>query len=116
MGTYLAAGDDDHPAVEVCALVLYGYPLHPAGRPERLRAQHLLTIRMPMLFFTGSRDALALPELVDRWIRPLATADLEIIDDADHSFRVPKRSGWTESSLRDWMVGRTHEWIGGVCG
>lgn len=114
MGTYLAADADD--PVDVCGVVLYAYPLHPAGRPERLRADHLPHVRAPMLFFSGTRDALALPELVERWIRPLPGATLELIEEADHSFRVPKRTGLTAESLLERIVERTHEWVTEVCG
>ena len=109
MASYLAAEG------ETCAgLVLYGYPLHPPGRPEKLRADHLSGIRVPMLFITGSRDSLATPELFDRWIRPLQTATTEVVQDADHSFRIPKRTGWTTESLLDWMTERTSNWIGQI--
>lgn len=107
MASYLAAD-----GVAVKGLVLYAYPLHPAGQPESLRADHLSAVAAPMLFFVGSRDALALPRLVDRWIRPLPTTTVEIIEGADHSLRVPKRTGWTEDSLYAWMIERTSGWIG----
>ena len=109
MASYLAAGG------EPCAgLVFYAYPLHPAGKPDRLRADHLPQVRAPMLFFTGSRDALALPHLVDRWIVPLAQATVEIIPDADHGFRVPKRTGRTHREVIEWAVARTSEWMAGL--
>jgi len=111
MATYLAAGDADTEAVDIGGVVLFAYPLHPAGRHESLRADHLPNVEAPMLFFTGTRDALADPALVERWIRPLANTQLELIEEADHSLRVPKRSGWTENSLTEWMVERTHQWI-----
>ena len=107
MATYLAAEGQS-----CVGLVLYGYPLHPPGRPERLRKDHLADIRVPMLFFSGDRDSLATPGLFDRWIRPLPLVTSEIIHQADHSFRIPKRSGWTTESLLEWMAGRTSEWVG----
>ena len=106
MASYLAA------AGEGCAgLVFYGYPLHPAGKPDRIRADHLPEVLVPMLFLTGSRDALALPDLVDRWLAPLERATIEIIPHADHVFRVPKRSGRTQEQVIEWMVERTSEWM-----
>ncbi|MDE0168619.1 MAG: dienelactone hydrolase family protein [bacterium] len=106
MASYLAA------AGEPCSgLVLYAYPLHPAGKPDRLRADHLPVVGVPMLFFTGSRDALALPHLVDRWLAPLDRATIEIIPDADHSFRVPKRSGRSFEQVMECMVARTSDWM-----
>ena len=109
MATYLAAEG------EPCrGVVLYAYPLHPAGRPEKLRKDHLGDIKVPMLFFTGDRDSLARPDLFDRWIRPLEGATIEIIADADHGFRVPKRTGRTNEEVIDWIVDRTASWIEGL--
>ncbi len=82
MGSYLAADGDP-----VRALVLYAYPLHPPGRPDRLRSEHLSRICVPMLFFRGSRDAFATPEMFDREVRPLGTATVFDLDGLDHSFR-----------------------------
>ena len=109
MASYLAA------AGEPCAgLVLYAYPLHPAGRPDRPRADHLPEVRAPMLFFTGSRDSMALPEMVDRWLRPLERAEIEIVPGADHGFRTPIRLGRTREEVIDWMTDRTSEWTAGL--
>lgn len=109
MASYLAA------AGEPCAgLVFYAYPLHPAGRPGSPRADHLPEVRAPMLFFTGSRDSMALPEMVDRWLRPLERAVIEIVPGADHGFRAPKRGGRTRGELIDWMTDRTSEWTAGL--
>jgi uncharacterized protein len=47
------------PLAGVRGLAFLGFPLHPAGRPSRERAQHLLGIDIPMLFLQGTRDALA---------------------------------------------------------
>ena len=82
MGSYLAADGDP-----VRALVLYAYPLHPLRRPDRLRSEHLSRITVPMLFFRGSRDALATPELFDREVRPLRSATVVDLEGLDHSFR-----------------------------
>lgn len=38
-------------------LALVSYPLHPPGRPERLRTAHLADLRVPCLFVSGTRDA-----------------------------------------------------------
>lgn len=107
MATYLAAE-----GAPCRGLVLYAYPLHPAGKPERLRADHLPSVPVPMLFFTGSRDSMARLDLVDRHLRPLPQATVEIIDDADHWFRVPKRTGRTFEEVLDGIAARTVEWLG----
>jgi len=111
MGTYLVAGGEP-----VRGLVLYAYPLHPAGKPDRLRIDHLSNLTTPMLFFSGTRDSLARPDLIDKHLRPLPGATIELIDDADHSFRVPRRSGRTMEEVLDRIAARTVEWMGSVVG
>lgn len=74
-------------------LVYLGYPLHPPGRPEKARDEHLPGITVPMLFLQGRNDPFAAPndqldELVAR-IGPTAT--LEWIEDANHSFEIKGR-------------------------
>jgi len=93
MASMLAAEQGD--GFRGAALVFFGYPLHPAGRTDRLRDAHLAQIRVPMLFLQGTRDALARFDLIEGVVRRLAPlARLHIVPDADHSFRVPglKRS------------------------
>jgi predicted alpha/beta-hydrolase family hydrolase len=72
------------------ALVFLGYPLHPPGRPEKLRREHLEQVSAPMLFLQGSRDAFAQPDLLSETIERLdPRARLVEVDGGDHSFRVP---------------------------
>ena len=73
-------------------LVLFAYPLHPAGRPDRLRVEHLDGIHVPMLFVQGSRDRMALPELFDEHIRGRANAEILDLEGVDHSWRARGRS------------------------
>ena len=98
MGTYLAAAGE--PAL---GLVLYAYPLHPPGKPENLRADHLPAITAPMLFFQGTRDSLNRMELFDRYVRPLPNVTVELLE-ADHSL------GGARNAAR--LIERTAEWIG----
>ncbi len=73
-------------------LVFLGYPLHPPGRPERIRDEHLYRIRVPMLFLHGTRDAFAQPDLLAKVVAKLgAMAALEEIEGGDHSFNVRGR-------------------------
>lgn len=102
MGTYIAA------AHEPCrALVLYAYPLHPPGKPEKLRAEHLSDVKVPMLFFQGTRDALSRMDLFDQYVRPLANADVEILEGASHSL---DRNQATTVRLAE----RTASWVKGL--
>jgi uncharacterized protein len=43
-------------------LVLISYPLHPPGRPDRLRVEHLSELRVPCLFVSGTRDPFGSPD------------------------------------------------------
>jgi uncharacterized protein len=92
-------------------VVLFAYPLHPAGRPERLRVDHLPSVRAPMLFFQGSRDALSRADLFDLHVRPLATSTTIDMEGADHSFRGP---GWSEPGVYDFLADHTVAWIDAV--
>ena len=70
-------------------LVLLGYPLHPPGRPESLRDEHLYGLALPMLFLQGTRDPFAAPaELTPVVERIGAAAKIQWLDDANHSFEV----------------------------
>jgi predicted alpha/beta-hydrolase family hydrolase len=70
-------------------LVFLGYPLHPPGKPERIRDEHLYKIDVPMIFVEGTRDPFAAPELLARVISKLgARATLISIEGGDHSLNV----------------------------
>jgi predicted alpha/beta-hydrolase family hydrolase len=94
------------------ALVFLGYPLHPPGRPEQLRDRHLPAVAAPMLFLQGTRDAFARWDLIEEVTRRLGDrARLERIEDADHSFAVPKRSGRTAGQVEEDLFGRVVAWL-----
>lgn len=78
-------------------LALLCYPLHPAGRPERLRSEHWPHLDVPVLFVSGDRDALCDLELLEAERRHLTSADhrLHVVTGADHGFRVRVRDGRT---------------------
>jgi predicted alpha/beta-hydrolase family hydrolase len=80
-------------------LLLFAYPLHPAGRPEKLRDAHLPQIRVPVLCFNGTRDALCTRELMERAVAGLPNWRMHWLEGADHSFRVLKSSGRTEAGV-----------------
>jgi len=85
---------------DVRGLVFLAFPLHAAGRPGTERAAHLSRITAPMLFVQGTRDALADRTLLRGVLADLPLATLHEIPDADHSFRVPRRSGRDDASVR----------------
>ncbi|MDP8999980.1 MAG: alpha/beta fold hydrolase [Myxococcota bacterium] len=90
IATQVAAKAD----VEVAGLVLLGYPLHPPGKPEQMRAAHLPSVRAPMLFVQGSRDAFGSPVELAPIVRRLVTGTrLSVVEAGDHSFASAKRNG-----------------------
>lgn len=96
----------------VLGLVFLGFPLHPAKKPSRERAEHLSDVKVPMLFLQGTRDALAeLSELepVCEALKPRAT--LTLFRDADHSFHVPARSGRNDAAVRAEMLDALAAWV-----
>jgi predicted alpha/beta-hydrolase family hydrolase len=97
------------------ALVFLGYPLHPPGRPEKLRDRHLGGIACPMLFLQGTRDTFARWDLIEGVVGRLGRrACLERFEDADHSFGVPKRSGRSSADVEADVFGRLVAWLGAV--
>lgn len=74
----------------VRGLVFVGFPLHPAGYPGIERAEHLNTVKQPLLFLQGSRDALAEWSLIEKVCEKLSTATLIRFENADHSFKSGK--------------------------
>jgi predicted alpha/beta-hydrolase family hydrolase len=81
-------------AGNVAGLVLLGYPLHPPGKPDRLRAAHLPYVRVPMLFVQGSRDAFGTPaELAPHVAKLSPGTRVFVIEGGDHSLAPPKRKG-----------------------
>jgi hypothetical protein len=84
------------------ALAFLAYPLHPPGRPEKRREAHLPGIALPTLFVQGTRDAFAREDLLHALVERLGgTAELHPVEGADHSFRVPKRSGRTPEDVQE---------------
>ena len=70
-------------------LVFLGYPLHPPGKPERVRDQHLYRIEVPILFLQGTADPFARPELMADVLERLGSrAEYVPVEGGDHSFRV----------------------------
>jgi uncharacterized protein len=69
-------------------LIFLAYPLHPPGRPDRIRDAHLYGLSVPMLFIQGTRDAFAQPQLLHGVLDRLgARAELVPVEGADHGFR-----------------------------
>lgn len=73
--------------MSAAGLVYLGYPLHPPGKPEKLRDEHLYGLTLPMLFLQGTRDTFATPELLEDVVARIGpAATIEWWDGGDHSF------------------------------
>lgn len=93
-------------------LVYFGYPLVALGKGEPRDTSHLDRIGVPQLFFAGTRDRLSPPDLIEPLAKRLPAATAEIIDDGDHSFKVPKRSGRLHDEVIAGLAASTAAWIG----
>ena len=95
----------------VDGLVLLGYPLHPPGRPEKLRSAHLPSIAAPMLFVQGSRDAFGTPDELRPVLADCPRAELHVVDGGDHSFRVRGRNAPAVDAVHATVQAVIVDWI-----
>src|SRR6266705_3422283 len=103
------------PLAGVRGLVFFGFPLHPPGRPSTSRAEHLSSVDVPMLFLQGTRDEFAQLDLLRQVVRGLGDrATLHLIDEGDHSFKVPKRTGKTENDVMNELAATIQQWSTGL--
>jgi|SRR4051794_6496574 predicted alpha/beta-hydrolase family hydrolase len=97
----------------VKGLIFLGFPLHPAGKPGIERAEHLARVKIPMLFVSGDRDALAELELLRPALAELGErATLHVVGGADHSFKVAAKSGRTNADAEAEALDAVAGWIG----
>lgn len=95
----------------VRGLVFLGFPLHPPGRPSDARAEHLAAVQVPMLFVQGTRDEFAQRDLLEPVVQRLGVrATLHLVDEGDHSFKVPKRTGKTEVDVMNELAETIITW------
>jgi uncharacterized protein len=99
-------------AGDLAGLVFLGYPLHPPGKPEQLRAAHLKDVRAPMLFIQGSRDSFGTGDEIRTVIKESKlNATLHLIDGGDHSFKVPKSSGLSPMQVYEAVMDEITRWV-----
>jgi predicted alpha/beta-hydrolase family hydrolase len=115
IASQVAAKDRDG----IAGLVFLGYPLHPPGRPDQLRTRHWSDIRAPMLFVQGSRDTFGTPDELRPHMQTLkAPADLCVVEDGDHSFKVrrkaPLTQAQTQAQVYDFMLDEIVRWLRSV--
>lgn len=102
----------EEPLEGVQALVFFSFPLHPSDKPGIERAEHLEKVEVPMLFLSGTRDALADLEL----LRPVCQrlegrATLHLLETADHGFKVLKRARASDEDVFVEMARVLRAWL-----
>ena len=85
------------------ALVLVSYPLHPPGKPDRLRTEHFPSLAVPCLFVSGRRDAFASPQELERETAAIAGPVTLIFVDGDHSLR--RSEAGAAEAVASWLAG-----------
>lgn len=114
-GRMTSTAASEAPLKGVVGLVFFAFPLHPAGEPSVKRAEHLAKVKLPMLFLSGTRDALAELALLEPAVAKLGkAATLHLLDTADHSFKVLKRTRQSAEDVFAEMARVTSEWAGVV--
>ncbi|GAM98786.1 predicted hydrolase of the alpha/beta-hydrolase fold [alpha proteobacterium U9-1i] len=112
-GRMTSQAQAESPLPGVIGLAFLGFPLHPAGKPGAERADHLSRVSIPMLFVSGTRDALAELNLLQPAVAGLGKrATLKLIDHADHSFNVLKSSGRTSTEAEAEALDAFAAWVG----
>jgi uncharacterized protein len=100
IGSMVAADE-----LDIAALVLVSYPLHPPGRPERARVEHFPRLRVPCLFVSGTRDAFAAPDELEAAAGAIPGPVTHFwVDRADHGLR--RREDQVAGIVRSWLSER----------
>ena len=116
-GGRMTSQAEAHGSLCVGGLAFVGFPLHPPGAPANTRGEHLADVRVPMLFLQGTRDEFANLELLKPLIAHLGRrSSLHLVDAADHSFRVPAKTGRKPVEIMAELADTLAGWIGGLVG
>ena len=110
-GRMTSTAQSEAPLPGVTGLAFLGFPLHPPGKPGTTRAAHLDAVRVPMLFLQGTRDEFAQLDLLRGVCGRLGDrARLHLIDGADHSFHVLKKTGRTDAGVMAELLDVMAQW------
>jgi predicted alpha/beta-hydrolase family hydrolase len=110
IASQVAATPENAPDID--ALVFLGYPLHPPGRPDKMRDAHLPQIKAPMLFVQGSRDAFGSPdELRAVFEKHHLKPTLYAVEGGDHSLKVPKSAGIPQDQVYALAIDTIAAWL-----
>ena len=93
-------------------MAFLGYPLHPQGRPKKLRDEHFEDLIVPALFLQGTRDKLADLDLLRKSLESYGgEATLEIVQRANHGFQVPASDGRTTTEIHAQLAASIDAWL-----
>lgn len=111
-GRMTSQAEASQPMPGVRGLVFFGFPLHPPGKAGKSRADHLTSVEVPMLFLQGTRDEFAQLDLLREVVASLGErATLHLVEQGDHSFKVPKKStGKTEADVMNELADTIQQW------
>ena len=110
-GRMTSTAQSEAPLENVKGLIFFSFPLHLPGRPATTRAEHLSKIDIPMLFLSGTRDELATLDLLEPVIKELGkTATLHLIETANHSYKVLKKTRTSTEDVFTEMARVTRDW------
>lgn len=98
----VAAGADGEGPLPVAGLVLMSYPLHPPGRPDRLRTEHLPQLRVPVLFISGDRDTFGTPEELAE-AQTLIPGPVRSVTLAGAGHDLKRSDDDVVAAIRDWL-------------
>lgn len=111
-GRMTTTAQSESPLDNVVRLILFSFPLHAPNRPSSDRAAHLSAVKIPMLFLSGTRDALNDHELFRPVVKKLGkVATLHPLDTADHGYKILKKSRESDEDVFAEMARVTREWI-----
>ncbi len=110
-GRMTSTAEGEAPLPGVRGLAFLGFPLHPPGKPGTSRADHLDRVTVPMLFLQGTRDEFAELSLLKQVIQRLGRrATMHLVEDGNHSFSVPKKTGRTRDNVMDELADALSSW------
>lgn len=110
-GRMTTTAASESPIGNVNGLVLFSFPLHPPGKPDIVRADHLGSVTVPMLFLSGTRDTLAELDLFEPLLKKLGNrATLHLLDTADHGFKTLKRLRTSTEDIFDEAARVVAQW------
>jgi len=96
---------------KVAGLIFLGYPLHPPGKTEQLRDEHLYQIKKPMLFISGTKDPFARADLLTATLKKIGGyATFFPIENGGHSFEVPKKIASRDQTWKA-VLEKIEEWL-----